>query len=192
MYSFLRYTTNAHAGARRLAWLFVVLFSCAASTQAQRIALKTNALYWAAATPNLGAEFRLNRHLTLSVEGAFNRVKIGSIDTRGEMLSPELRYWFSARPHARHFLGVTGVAANYRLALKNRNYDGDAYGAGLTYGYSFVLGKRWSMETTVGAGALYVRQMKYRDGEEKPARPNDVKWTPAPLKAGVSFVYMLR
>ena len=34
--------------------------------EAQRVALKTNALYWAAATPNIGAEFRINRHITFN------------------------------------------------------------------------------------------------------------------------------
>lgn len=37
-------------------------------TKAQRVAVKTNALYWAASTPNLGAEFRVNRHVTFNFE----------------------------------------------------------------------------------------------------------------------------
>lgn len=65
---------------------------------------RTNALYWAASTPNLGAEFRVNRHVTFNFEAAYNRIKVFNIDTRGAMITPEVRYWFSARPQAGHLL----------------------------------------------------------------------------------------
>ena len=43
-----------------------LFFVLATSANAQRVGLKSNALYWAAMSPNLGAEFRVNRHLTLN------------------------------------------------------------------------------------------------------------------------------
>ena len=160
---------------------------------AQRVGLKTNALYWAAATPNLGLEFRLNRHLTLNLEGAFNNLKAGSVDTRLETASGEMRYWFSARPQAGHFVGLMGTAGNYNILLKHTRHDGDAIGGGLTYGYSFVLGRHWSLETTVGAGMLRLREKRYNEKtEEAPRTPNRNRWTAAPLKAGVTFVYLIR
>lgn len=36
------------------------------------VGLKTNALYWATATPNLGLEFRLARHWSLDLEAGLN------------------------------------------------------------------------------------------------------------------------
>ena len=60
--------------------------------EAQRVALKTNALYWAAATPNIGAEFRINRHITFNFEAAYNRINVFNIDTRGAAITPEVRY----------------------------------------------------------------------------------------------------
>ena len=161
--------------------------------QAQRVSVKTNALYWAAATPNIGLEFRLNRHLTLNLEGAFNRLKMGSVDTRAEMAGGEMRYWFSARPQAGHFVGLMGIGGNYNLLLSNKHHVGDAIGAGPTYGYSFVLGRHWSLETTVGVGALYQREKHYdKDCETVPDSPNRRQWIFAPIKAGVTFVYIIR
>ena len=123
---------------------------------AQRIGLKTNALYWAAMSPNMGAEFRINRHVTLNFEAMGSLLKAGKVDAKMLQFSPEARYWFSARPQAGHFVGVMAVASNYNLLLDDTRHKGDAWGAGLTYGYSFVLGRRWSLEATIGAGAVRV------------------------------------
>ena len=64
---------------------------------------------------------------------------------------------------------------------------------GLTYGYSFVLGRRWSLEATIGAGAVRVNEKKFADAaEQEPEHANNTKWAWAPLKAGVTFVYLLK
>lgn len=166
---------------------------CTTFVAAQRIAIKTNALYWAASSPNLGLEMRINRHLTFNLEGTFNRLKIGKYDTRAEVFTPEMRYWFSARPQAGHFIGFTALAANYDLLLKHQRHDGDAFGAGLTYGYSFVLSRHWSLEATIGVGALYRREKNYNESSETvPTEINFKKWQPFPLKAGLNFVYIIK
>ena len=171
-----------------------MLFGTSQTAMAQRVALKTNVLYWATATPNLGLEFRLNRHLTLGVEGAVNKLKINSIDTRAEMAAAEMRYWFSARPQARHFVGLLGTAGNYNVLLKDTRHNGDAMGFGLTYGYSFVLSRHWSIETTLGVGLVY-RQEKFSRNDAQRAtldKPNVETVNFAPIKAGVNFVYIIK
>lgn len=174
-------------------WCLTAIFAClVVPTSAQRISLKTNALYWATATPNLGLEFRLNRHLTLNLEGAANRLKVSDISTRGMAFMPEMRYWFSARPQAGHFVGAMGLVADYDVTFNSTTHKGDAFGIGATYGYSFVLGRHWSMETTLGLGLLRVREKKYGPGQSSPEVPNNCKWLPAPLKAGVTFVYIIK
>ena len=81
------------------AWFTLAVLSASLlapmQTKAQRVAVKTNALYWAASTPNLGAEFRVNRHVTFNFEAAYNRIKVFNIDTRGAMITPEVRYWYA-------------------------------------------------------------------------------------------------
>lgn len=159
---------------------------------AQRVSVKTNALYWATATPNIGAEFRLNRRMTLNVEALGNRLKVGSkFDSRVLAFSPELRYWFSLRPQAGHFVGLMAEAADYDVTLKNKVYKGETAGAGLTYGYSFVLSNRWSLEATAGLGVMGVRQMNHDKNVPQPTQPQTV-WKVAPMRLGVSFVYIIK
>ena len=173
--------------------LTMSLAAIGTTAHAQRIGLKTNVLYWATATPNFGLEFRLNRHITLNLDAAYNRLKVSDLNSRGEMGNVEMRYWFSARPQAGHFMGIIGTAANYNILLNDTRHTGDAFGGGLPYGYSFVLGKRWSLETSIGAGALHLREKRYDETKETaPETPNRRQWVFAPLKAGVTLVYIIK
>ncbi len=189
-----QFMDNLISAVRRVA--LVAAFSVAAMmpASAQRIGLKTNALYWLAATPNLGAEFRLNRHLTLDVEGACNKLTVSDYSVRAFSFTPEMRWWFSARPQVGHFVGVMAMAADYKLKLDKKNHNGDMFGAGFTYGYAFVLGKRWSMEATAGVGVAYIREKKWDDskGIYAPADANNRRWLPFPLKLGLNFTYLIK
>ena len=155
---------------KRVITLLVLAVCLTLSVSAQRINLKTNALYWAAETPNIGMEFRMNRHLTLNMEAMTSFMNIKDYKVKGYAFTPEMRYWLSARPQAGHFIGLMGVAADYDLTHKQCHHDGDVLGVGLTYGYSFVLGKRWSLELTAGAGFLH-RKEKYYNVEKGQAEP---------------------
>ena len=156
------------------------------------LAVKTNALYWAASTPNLGAEFRVNRHVTFNFEAAYNRIKVFNIDTRGAMITPEVRYWFSARPQTGHFVGIAGIGCHYNYVRGGNRHKGDLYGGGVTYGYSFVLSRRWSLETTLGVGMAHVQEMSWDKDEYEPGEANVKGWRPIPIKAGVTFVYLIK
>lgn len=158
----------------------------------QRVGVKTNVLGWSTLSPNIGVEFRLSRHFTLNVEGLGNLVGQHYGRTHTAALMPEARYWFSARPQAGHFIGVMGAGCMYQWRLYDTYYLGDAVGAGLTYGYSFVLNKRWSLETTLGAGWLHIREKRYNEGDEIPQLANRSKDMFAPLKLGVTFVYLIK
>ena len=179
--------------------IVVVLFVALPAT-AQRVNVKTNALYWAAAAPNLGVEFRINRHLTFNMEGAFSRIsgvnlfKAKDINMKAVGVEPEVRYWFSARPQAHHFVGLAAVAAYYDLQYNNKRHDGDVFGGGITYGYSFVLSRHWSLETTVGVGAVYRQEKCSKSAEERATlnKPNVSTVNFAPIKAAVNFVYIIK
>lgn len=132
----------------------VVMLAVASPATAQRINVKTNALYWLAMSPNLGVEFRINRHMTFNLEGVVNRVSgfkpygVSNLSTKGFAFEPEARYWFSARPQAGHFVGLTAVAANYDLQFNDKRHDGDLFGGGITLAIASYL---------VATGALRLR-----------------------------------
>lgn len=183
---------SGNSGKLRACLFFVLAFACLLPASAQRVGLKTNALYWAAASPNLGVEFRVNRHLTFNFEGTFNRLDVGKIDSRVMMFTPELRYWFSARPQAGHFVGLSALGADYNIVWNGTRHKGDGFGAGITYGYSFVLSRHWSLETTLGVGNVYRHEKSYAKDAAEPEAVNVRKWQWAPVKAGVSFVYIIK
>ncbi len=173
--------------------VLVVLLLTAAGANAQRVAIKTNALYWTTLSPNLGMELRLSRHYTLNIDAGFNPFKISDkFEPRFIGISPEIRYWFDARPQSHHFIGALALGSSYKFLLKDKQHDGSALGLGMTYGYSFVLGKRWSLETTIGAGLLKIKEKEFRKGDEIPEKVNRSKYMFAPLKVGVSFVYIIK
>lgn len=159
---------------------------------AQRVGIKTNALYWAALSPNIGLEFRLSRSFTLNLEGDFSPFKLKDDKIHHANFAPEVRYWFSGRPQARHFMGVMGLLSAYNLSWDRKAHEGLGAGAGLTYGYAFVLGRRWSLETTVGAGFFRYREKKFTVGERKPSAPNHTGVAFAPLKLGVTLTYLIK
>lgn len=159
---------------------------------AQRVGIKTNLLYWATLSPNIGTEFRLSRHFTVNLEAAGNPFKFGDHQLHFASFMPEVRYWFSARPQAGHFLGVMTTGTMYDLQWKEKIHTGDAIGAGLTYGYSFVLKQRLSLEATAGVGLLHTRDKSYRSGEDAPAVPNQTKTQLMPLKIGLTLTYLLK
>lgn len=177
---------------KRLIPLLSAAIIATTTSQAQRAMLKSNLLYWGTLSPNLGTELRLSRHFTLNIEAAANPFSIGDKKLHAVAVTPEARYWLSARPQAGHFVGLMALGSIYDVKFDGTVHNGDAIGAGLTYGYSFVLGRRWSLEATVGAGLLHVREKKYKETEDTPADANNTRNLFAPLKAGVTFVYILK
>lgn len=160
--------------------------------RAQRIAIKSNALTLSLLSPSLGVEAQVSRHNTLGVEFQGSPFAAGSLSLKHCNVMPEVRHYFSGRPGAHHFVGLMALYSGYSLHLFHRNMRGDALGIGPTYGYCFVLGPRWSLETSLGAGLVHYEMKHYRDGHARPTRRNKVKNMFLPMRAAVSFTYYIR
>ena len=84
---------------------FLLVLGTSAYAQVQRnetylpkFAIKTNALYWATSTPNLGFEVGLAKKITLDVSGNYNPWKFGDDrQIKHWLVQPELRYWLCER-----------------------------------------------------------------------------------------------
>ena len=84
---------------------FLLAFATGVNAQKQRtqtylpkIAIKTNALYWATSTPNLGLEIGLAKKLTLDISGNYNPWKFSdNKQLKHWLIQPELRYWLCER-----------------------------------------------------------------------------------------------
>lgn len=161
-------------------------------TFAQKFAVKTNAAYWATATLNLGAEIAVAPKMTLDLTGNYNPFRFS--DNRKIMhwaVQPELRYWTCQR-FSGHFFGLHAHYGMYNGGIKKYRYDGWLVGGGLSYGYQWIIGKRWNLEAEVGVGYAYLDYDKYlRDKCGKCMGPGHKNYV-GPTKLSISFMYFLR
>ena len=156
--------------------LFVLLSCIGLSVSAQDVAVKTNLLYDMTATMNLGAEVRMSPQWTLDVSANWNPWTF-SDNKKWKQLSfqPEARYWFCEAFNG-HFLGAHLLGGIYNMSnwdtdftflgtdfgkLKDHRYEGWMLGAGIAYGYQWILSKHWSIEAEIGIGYVYSRYDKY-------------------------------
>lgn len=163
-----------------------------------KFAIKTNALYWATSTPNLGFEVGLSKKLTLDVSGNYNPWKFSdNKQFKHWLVQPELRYWLCERFNGSFF----GIHAHYAdVNVSNLNmfgmghyrYDGNLYGAGISYGYHWILKNRWSMEATIGAGYARLKYDKYECGKCGEKIGHSSKNYFGPTKIGLSIIYTIK
>lgn len=161
-------------------------------------AIKTNALYWATTTPNLGIELGLSKKVTLDISGNYNPWNFGdNKKLKHWLVQPELRYWLCERFNG-HFFGLHGHYAEYNVAnikalgLENYRYEGSLYGGGISYGYHWILNNRWSIEATVGVGYAYLDYDKYKCESCGTKLKEDTKNYWGPTKAGINIIYIIK
>lgn len=141
--------------------LTIILTLVAVSSFAQKVAVKTNAAYWATTTLNLGAEFAIAPKMTIDITGNYNPFTFSNNKKIMHWgIQPEWRYWTCQR-FAGHFFGVHAHYGQYNAGLKKYRYDGWLVGGGISYGYQWILGKRWNLETELGIGYAHLSYDKY-------------------------------
>lgn len=158
--------------------LVILILTYTTSTHGQnkgyylpKFAIKTNALYWVTTTPNLGFEVGLSKKITLDISGNYNPIKFSdNRQIKHWLVQPELRYWLCERFYG-HFFGIHTHYAEINvsnlniLGLGQERYQGNIYGAGISYGYQWILNKRWSMEAEIGVGYARIDYDKYNCGK---------------------------
>lgn len=183
------------------------IFALPATVSAQGVAIKTNLLYDAAATINLGVEVPVAPKWSVDLSGNLNAWKLGH-ERRWKhwLIQPEARYWF-CQPYTGHFLAAHLLGGQYNVGgfdlgkfnflgtnlsnLKDHRYQGWFVGAGVAYGYSWILGRHWNLEAELGIGWMYTRFDTYpcaKCGTKVSSnRPHNYV---GPTKAAVNLVYV--
>ena len=190
-----------HASHHITTWVGIglLLLLTVTTTQAQRhVAIKTNLLHAATATPNFGIEFAVHPRLTVDLWGAYNLVDFkGNTSLRHYLFQPELRYWF-CRTFEGHFAGVHALVGRFDIggvsfikSLKNYHYRGPLCGAGITYGYHWVVGKRWGVEAAFGLGYIRLRYDKYQCSGCADIKARYKRDYFGPTKAAVTLMFFI-
>lgn len=108
------------------------------------------------------------------------------------------RYWFNGRPMTREFVGIAALGVSYDITWGDRIYQGDAAGAGITFGYALNLNRRLNVEFYGGFGAVYFKQKQYykndniEDYTDGTAQANANGYKLLPIKIGVSISYIFK
>ena len=187
--------------------LFLLIFALAAvvGAKAQNVAIKTNLLSDGFANVNAGLEVGIAKRWTLDLTGDYNAWDINGHKWRHWLAQPEFRYWFCNRFSA-HFLGFHAIGGEYNFANIKNNvsflgsdfsglteylYQGWGVGAGIAYGYAWVLGKHWNLEAEIGIGYIYTRYDTYQCNEcGRRISENQPHHYVGPTKAVINLVYL--
>ncbi len=179
---------------------------CVQVALAQKAALKSNLLYDATTTINLGLELALSPKWTLDLSGNYNGWTFSdNRKWKHWMVQPEARYWFCNKMQG-HFIGLHAMGGQYNMGnidldfnflgtnfskLKDYRYEGWAVGAGLAYGYAWTLSKHWNLEAEIGLGWAYTRYDKFecKNCGEKVESDKSHHYV-GPTKAAVNLVYV--
>lgn len=187
---------------------FLLLWNHAPKVAAQSVSVKTNLLYLATTTPNLGVDFRVADHWSMSLHGSYNPFLFPQWQDKYEnvynpklihwAVMPEVKYWF-CETYERSFIGIHGIYGHFNVggipfvdSLKSVRYYGQAYGAGLSYGYQLPIGEQWGLELSLGLGFLRLQYNKcdaFVCGDTFGRFQRDYI---GPTKAAVTLVYFIK
>lgn len=190
----------------RLLIVSICLVVSSLTASAQNVVVKTNLLYDITATANLGIEFKVAPKWTVDISGNLNAWTFSDNKKwKHWVLQPEARYWLCERFNG-HFVGAHLVGGIYNMGnwntdftflgtdfgqLKEHRYEGWLVGAGIAYGYHWMLGRHWSVEAEIGIGYVYTQADKYecpRCGEQ--LENNKPHHYVGPTKAAVNLIYV--
>ena len=107
---------------KRILIALVALGSFICPALAQKAAVKTNLLYDATTTMNLGVEFGLSPKWTLDVSGNYNPWTFSNNRKwQHWLVQPEARYWFCNKMMG-HFVGFHAIAGSYNIGNVNADF----------------------------------------------------------------------
>lgn len=166
----------------------LIMLAAVALHAPAQVAVKTNLLYDATTTPNIGVELGFKGKSTFNLVYGLNPWTFHS-DTKGDrkvkhwVLMPEYRWWTCSR-FSGHFIGVHAMGGqfnaanadiplpgaffggeNLRKGVRDHRYQGGFAGAGVTYGYQWILGRHFNVEAEIGVGYNRVWYDKYACGD---------------------------
>ena len=159
---------------------------------AMGLSLRANLLRWATLTPDLGLEWHISDRWSLGVNGSWTSWSWNDKQRRYALweVAPEVRYYMGRE--RRGYLGVMFKAGQFNYKLSETGRQGDLLGGGLTGGYILPIGKRLSLDFSLGLGYLNADCEKYTviDGV-RVRRGSETKEWWGPVHAGITLKWNL-
>ena len=192
----------------------ILLTAFAHNANAQKAAMKTNLLYWGTTTPNAGVEIALADRWTLELEAGYNPWTLNKENNqkiKHWLVSPEVRYWFCESFNG-HFIGLNANYTQFNIGaipvpevfftldtnapegtrFADARNCGWAVGAGITYGYQFIIAPRWNLELTAGLGWWYSKYDRFESRKCGMFEQEIYHHAIGPTSLGISFIYLIK
>ncbi len=166
---------------------------CAGAARAQFYAVKANAAGWAAGTVNGGVELSLGKQWSVEASGYWNPIRTERFSARAWWVQPAVRRW-----RYEHFVGPFFAAhpayGRYDVGNDRWHYKGWLAGLGASYGYTWLLSKRWNLTAEGGLGLYYMDDRKrfYEVDDWQPeclVRSRRVVLAPSKLEISFSYLF---
>lgn len=163
-----------------------------------QFALKSNLLYGATATPNLGLEWGLGRKTTFDLAAGYNWFDWpDNKKWKHWIAQPAIRFWTCERFNG-HFFGLHLHGGEFNVGgvgpfktIKNNRYDGWFAGGGVSYGHQWVISTRWAFELEIGAGYARLEYRRFGCAECQPKTGDGHYNYWGPTKLGATFQFFL-
>ena len=154
--------------------------------------LRANLLRWSTLTPDLGIEWRINRHMGVLVNGSWTSWSWDDKNRRYALweVNPEVRWYLGERKA--WYVGAMFKAGQFNYKLSDNGRQGDLLGGGITGGYRLRLNKSLSMDFSLGLGYVNADTEKYKvtDGVRVRQGRETKHWW-GPTQAGVTLVWTI-
>ena len=139
-----------------------------------RVALRTNLLYDATLSPNLGVDVRVDSAWTVGLLAGLNAWDIDKTENkkwRHALFSLRARKYRDSLFHKGYYeadviyshynVGNTKIPFGLYSAVKDRRLQGDLIALGGKYGYSWILARHWRIEAEAGVAVGYAWFKEY-------------------------------
>ena len=180
----------------------LMLFVTFNIANAQKIAVKTNSLAAINGALNAGVEYGAGLKYTIELTGSVNPwSREDRYVNHYWYVQPEFRHWTCQKFNG-HFFGAFLNGGEFNVAgkklpfgmfpeLNKHRYEGWLIGAGITYGYQWVLHRHWNVETSISVGYEYINYDKFKCPKLCANRiKSDHTHYLGPTRASISLVYL--
>ena len=153
---------------------------------------KINALAALTGTVNVGVDAAVSDKWTLDLSGYWNPINSDSFSCRLYGVQAGTKRWLY-EAFVGHFIGGQLTYGHYLYGASRRYYKGNMAGLGFSYGYAWLLSKRWNVTAEIGIGVYYMQDTRRdRTPPEYGTIYIDLykRWVVGPSRAEVSFNYL--
>lgn len=161
---------------------------------AQSLSLRTSVTWLATATPNIELSMPVSKKISIHLPVMYNPWVMKQ-NSRFQQLTtmPGIRYW-QQQCGVHYFASLYGIASRFHMGgwLDHKyRYDGTAYGAGIGFGYSWVLSAHWNFELEGGVGCVWAKYDKcgWQSDSHRYDTYRGLRFIPTKLDISVAYFF---